>query len=254
MSGTASVAGEGSRRHAVPVTVGTPDREATPAELDAAIAELRAGAPRWCATGIPERLALLAELQRTTHAAGAGWAASAAAAKGIAPDSHLAGEDWGTGPYFVLRNLQLLHTTLTDLQETGRPQPPAMRTEGARVVVDVVPGDRLDRLIHTGLTAEAWLQPGVSLDQAMARMGRSYRSDHERAPGVAVVLGAGNVSSIGPMDALSQLFADDRVVVLKMNPVNGYLGPHIAAAFAPLIDADLLRIVHGGAEVGRHLT
>ena len=254
MSPAASVGAGEVRPGGRPVTVGTPDRDATPAELDAAIAELRAGAPGWCATGIPERLALLEELQRTTHAAGAGWAASAAAAKGIAPDSELAGEDWGTGPYFVLRNLQLLHATLSDIHTTGRPRPPAMRTEGARVVVDVVPGDRIDRLVHTGLTAEAWLQPGVSLDEAMARMGRSYRSDHDRVAGVAVVLGAGNVSAIGPMDALHQLFACDRVAVLKMNPVNAYLGPHLAAAFAPLIAADLLRIVHGGADVGRHLT
>jgi acyl-CoA reductase-like NAD-dependent aldehyde dehydrogenase len=238
----------------VPTTVGTPDRPATPAELDAVLAELRASAARWCATGIPERLVLLDELRRTTHAAAPGWAASAAAAKGIAAGSHLTGEDWGTGPYFVLRNLQLLHATLTDIAATGSPQPPRLRTEGARVVVDVVPGDRLDQLIHQGLTAEAWLQPGVTLDQARARMGRSYRADHERSPGVAVVLGAGNVSAIGPMDALYQLFALDRVVVLKMNPVNAYLGPHLAAAFAPLIRAGLLRIVHGDAEVGRHLT
>jgi acyl-CoA reductase-like NAD-dependent aldehyde dehydrogenase len=193
-------------------------------------------------------------LRRSTHAAAPGWAASAAAAKGIAADSHLAGEDWGTGPYFVLRNLQLLHATLTDIAATGRPQPPGLRTEGSRVVVDVVPGDRLDQLIHRGLTAEAWLQPGVSLDQAWARMGRIYRTDHERSPGVAVVLGAGNVSSIGPMDALYQLFALDRVVVLKMNPANAYLGTHLAAVFGPLIRAGFLRIVHGGVEVGRHLT
>ncbi len=238
----------------VATTVGAPDRPATPAELDAVIAELRTNAPRWCGTGIPRRLALLDELRRTTRAAADGWAASAAVAKGIAVDSHLAGEDWGTGPYFVLRNLQLLHTTLTDIAATGSPQPPALRTEGARVVVEVVPGDRLDKLINQGLTAEAWLQPGVTLDQARARMGRSYRPEHERVPGVAVVLGAGNLSSIGPMDALYQLFALDRVVVLKMNPVNAYLGPHLAAAFAPLIRGGFLQIVHGGVEVGRHLT
>ena len=253
MSRTAPVEAEGVTPAAA-ATVGTSDEEATAAEVDAAVAQLRASAHGWCATTVPERLALLEELQRAAHAAGAGWAGAAAEAKGISPDSQLSGEDWGTGPYFVLRNLQLLHATLTDIAATGRPQPPAMRTEGARVVVDVVPGDRLDRLVHTGLTGEAWLLPGVSIDQARMRMGRSYRTDHEREPGVAVVLGAGNVSSIGPMDALYQLFALDRVVALKMNPVNAHLGPHLAAAFAPLIEADLLRIVHGGAEVGRLLT
>ncbi len=235
-------------------TVGTPQRDASPAEVDAAVAELAASAPGWATTTIPERLALLERLQHTTHAVGPAWATSAAEAKGIDPDSHLSGEDWGTGPYFVLRNLQLLHATLSDIATTGRPQPPALRREGGRVVVDVVPGDRLDRLIHAGLHAEAWLQPGVDLDQARERMGRNYRADHTREPGVAVVLGAGNVSAIGPMDALWQLFAADRVVALKMNPVNAHLGPHLAAAFAPLIEADLLRIIHGGAEVGRQLT
>ena len=254
MRRTAPVGSAGGPPTAHAATVGTPQRDATAAEVDAAVAELRASADGWCATTVPERLALLEELQRAAHAAGAGWAGAAAEAKGISPDSQLSGEDWGTGPYFVLRNLQLLHATLTDIAATGRPQPPAMRTEGARVVVDVVPGDRLDRLVHTGLTGEAWLLPGVSIDQARMRMGRSYRTDHEREPGVAVVLGAGNVSSIGPMDALYQLFALDRVVALKMNPVNAHLGPHLAAAFAPLIEADLLRIVHGGAEVGRLLT
>ena len=97
-----------SQTGTVPTTVGNPERPATPAELDAVIAELGASAPRWCATDIPARLALLDELRHTTHAAAPGWAASSAAAKGIAGDSHLTGEDWGTGPFFVLRNLQLL--------------------------------------------------------------------------------------------------------------------------------------------------
>jgi hypothetical protein len=42
------------------------------------------------------------------------------------------------------------------------------------------------------------------------------------------VLGAGNVSSIGPMDALYELFAKDHVVLLKLNPVNEHLGPMVA--------------------------
>jgi hypothetical protein len=38
-------------------------------------------------------------------------------------------------------------------------------------------------------------------------MGRIYHEGHVSDPEVALVLGAGNVSSIGPMDALTQLFA-----------------------------------------------
>jgi hypothetical protein len=62
------------------------------------------------------------------------------------------------------------------------------------------------------------------------------------------------VSSIGPMDTLYELFAKDRVVLLKMNPVNEHLGPYWAEAFEPLIREGFLRIVYGGGEVGAYLT
>jgi len=56
--------------------------------------------------------------------------------------------------------------------------------------------------------------------------------DGTQADPTRVVLGAGNVSSIGPMDTLYKLFAEGQVVILKMNPVNEYLGPFIDEAFA----------------------
>jgi hypothetical protein len=70
---------------------------------------------------------------------------------------------------------------------------------------------------------------------------------------VTLVLGAGNVASLGPRDVLSKLFADGHVVVLKANPVNDYLVPYWSRAFASLIDAGYLRIVSGGAQVGSYL-
>jgi acyl-CoA reductase-like NAD-dependent aldehyde dehydrogenase len=69
-----------------------------------------------------------------------------------------------------------------------------------------------------------------------------------------LILGAGNVSSIPPTDALYKLFAEDQVVVLKMNPVNEWVGPHLERAFRSLIDAGFLTIVYGGTDVGAHLT
>jgi acyl-CoA reductase-like NAD-dependent aldehyde dehydrogenase len=98
-----------------------------------------------------------------------------------------------------------------------------------------------------GLSAEVWIQPGKPASQ-----GRIYRE--KAAVGkVALVLGAGNVSSIPPMDVLYKLFAEDEVCVLKMNPVNADAGPHLERAFKSLIDDGFLAIVYGGAEVGAHL-
>ncbi len=42
---------------------------------------------------------------------------------------------------------------------------------------------------------------------------------------MSLILGAGNVSSIPPMDVVYKMFVDGCVCILKMNPVNEYLGP-----------------------------
>jgi len=67
------------------------------------------------------------------------------------------------------------------------------------------------------------------------------------------VLGAGNVASIPPMDVLYKMFVDGNAVILKMNPVNEYVGPMIERAFKPLIDKGYLAVVYGGGEVGSYL-
>jgi acyl-CoA reductase-like NAD-dependent aldehyde dehydrogenase len=224
-------------------------------ELDAALAALAARAAAWTETDVAARIDLLGELTESVLAAAPAWVEAAAKAKGIHHDSPLMGEDWGSGIVTILRNLRLLERTLRDIQATGRPQPPALEVApNGQVVAKVLPSDRWDALLLPGFKGEVRLEPHVTLDQATARMGRIYREGHEREPGVALVLGAGNVSSIGPMDALYELFAKDHVVLLKMNPVNEHLGPHIAEAFEPLVRAGFVRLVYGGADVGEYLT
>ncbi len=216
------------------------------------VEELRAAAPSWTATGVDERIELLEELARTVLDAADGWTTAAAQAKGIRRDSPAMAEDWGSGVLATLRNLTLLAATLRDIRDTGRPAPPAIRIdERGHTVVDVYPTELLDRVLFPGFTAEVRLTDGVTPEQARERMGRIYHAGHVSSPEVALVLGAGNVSSIGPMDALTQLFAEDRVVLLKLNPVNDYLAPHLEVALRPLIRGGWLRIVTGGPDVAR---
>jgi hypothetical protein len=225
------------------------------ADLDAAVATLGERASAWTALDVPTRIAVLDELLEDTLAAAPAWALAAAEAKGIARDSTLMGEDWLSGPAAVLSNLRKLRETLEQIVATGRPQPPELRVaESGQVVADVFPSDGLDRVLFPGFHGEVRLQRDVTLDQAVERIGRIYRPGGTPPPQVALVLGAGNVSSIGPMDALYELFAEGRVVLLKMHPVNEHLGPHIAEAFQALVRAGFLRIVYGGAEVGSYLT
>ena len=51
---------------------------------------------------------------------------------------------------------------------------------------------------------------------------------------LALVLGAGNVSAIVPLDIADRLINGGQVVICKMNPVNDYLGPIFEDIFAPL--------------------
>ena len=223
-------------------------------QVERAVAELRAAAPSWTEMGVDERIELLEELSRSVMEAAEGWTTAAAQAKGIRRDSPAMAEDWGSGVLATLRNVQLLASTLRDIRDTGRPAPPAIRIdERGHTVVDVYPSDVLDRALFPGFSAEVRLAEGVTPEQARERMGRIYHDGHVSEPEVALVLGAGNVSSIGPMDALSQLFAEDRVVALKLNPVNEYLAPHLEVALRPLIRGGWLRILTGDLTVARAL-
>jgi acyl-CoA reductase-like NAD-dependent aldehyde dehydrogenase len=91
-----------------------------------------------------------------------------------------------------------------------------------------------------------WLEPGATSTQ-----GQIYREPTDSQ--VALILGAGNISAIVAMDALSKLFSENQVVIIKMNPVNADMGVYLTQAFEPLIRSGYLSIVYGGAEVGEYL-
>src|SRR6202047_3935594 len=95
------------------------------------------------------------------------------------------------------------------------------------------------------------MEPTVTPATLAATQAVAYR--RQDAGGVALVLGAGNVSSIGPMDALYKLFVENRVVLYKTHPVNAYLGPLLEEGFAALAAGGFLRGVYGGAEEGAYL-
>nr|WP_272211118.1 hypothetical protein [Marinicella sp. W31]MDC2877001.1 hypothetical protein [Marinicella sp. W31] len=71
---------------------------------------------------------------------------------------------------------------------------------------------------------------------------------------MALVLGAGNIASIAPLDCFQKLFLENQVVLLKLNPVNDYLITVLRTALKTLIDRNALRIVKGGGAEGAYLT
>ncbi|MDJ0337832.1 aldehyde dehydrogenase family protein [Cryobacterium sp. PH31-O1] len=224
------------------------------AGLDRAIAELNAGSERWAATALAARADLLARTAASVAVEAERWVAAAARAKGLEPSSPLIGEEWLTGPYGVLTALTTLRRTLRTINSGRNPLDGKRfgRAPGGRVTVAVLPHNPYDGLLLHGFTARAWLKPGITTAEARAHVGLGQLTPS--APGaVGLVLGAGNISSIAPLDVLYELVAHNRVSILKLNPTFNGLLPVYQAALAPLIDAGLLRIVTGGAEVGGYL-
>ena len=55
------------------------------------------------------------------------------------------------------------------------------------------------------------------------------------------------------MDVFTKMFIEGKVCLLKMNPVNAWLGPHLERGLEPLLSRGFLRIVYGSADVGASL-
>jgi hypothetical protein len=222
--------------------------------MDAAVAAVSAAKGAWAAVAPVERGRLLGRLQEDFASLAERWVAASAEAKGIASGSAAVAEEWIAGPYLVLRNLRLLREALAGIAQHGAPRipGPVWTQPDGRVAAGVFPAGIWDRLFYAGVTAEIWMEPGVTTEEMAETQAEAYRTS-SREGITCLVLGAGNVSSIGPMDALHKLFVENHAVVYKAHPVNAYLGPLLAEAFRSLIEIGALRIVYGGAAEGAYL-
>jgi len=219
-------------------------------DLDGTVGELRRGAERWAALSTAAKRELLVELHRGVAAVANEWVEVSCGVKGLACDSQLAGEEWLSGPYVVLAYVRALAQTLEAEADPLSGARLRARSDG-RIVVEVLPWDVYDRLLLSGYRVDVWMQPGVSIAELRSRCGRCLREGE--AARVALVLGAGNISSIAPLDVIHKLYADGDVVVMKLNPVNAALQPVLERVFAPFVRRGFVRFASGGAEVGRYL-
>jgi hypothetical protein len=194
-------------------------------QLDVWLDELEQRKEAWKHTTVAKRVALLGRLRHDTYRVAEEWVETCCRLKGIDPKSQRAGEEWAMGPMIVIRNLRLLEKQL---------QTPA-RHASARVTRSL-PGDSWDLFQWPIFRGETWSGDAGTSPDVSGKLG--------------LVLGAGNVSSIGATDVLYKMFIENQVVLLKMNPVHEALGPVMEQAFACLIESGFLKIVSGGAREG----
>jgi hypothetical protein len=223
----------------------------SPAEyVDRCARELAAGRSGLGGLSLAERRGLLEDcLERVVELAPE-WVDAACEAKGIPAGRPLRAEEIAAGPMATARHLRLLIDNYKSVEATGAiklPESPK-RLAGGTVAVQVVPVRGLfDGIVFAGFKATALLSPETKLAD-LERLGSHLKNP--RPAKTVLVLGAGNVSSIPATDAISKIFQQGQAVLLKMNPVNEYLGPIFQRLFARLIEAGYLRIIYGGAEVG----
>ncbi len=234
----------------IPETL-TEQRSAT---LDAVLADLGRGEATWAATSVARRRELLAELHGLAGRNAQAWVDAASLIKGLPADSPLLGEEWLAGPYGLLTGLAALIESLKALEKGGSPVDGFTfgRATGNRVTVKTLPHSVFDRILLSGFSAEVWLAPGVDEATVRTRAGLALR-EPTVTHGIGVVLGAGNVTSIAPLDVIYEIYAHNRVVVLKLNPITDPLFAVLNLVFQPLIKLGVLRIVKGGADVGEYL-
>ncbi|PVC76125.1 aldehyde dehydrogenase family protein [Streptomyces sp. CS081A] len=222
--------------------------------IDQAVDDLVRGESAWAACGRAKRRELLERMHAATAEHAEAWVRAAVAYKRLPEDSPLIGEEWITGPYPVLTSLGALAASIGALEEGRSPVDGFSfgRAPGGRVSVRVLPHSIWDQLLLNGFSAEVWMPPGVTKETVRGRAGLAQLRPAE-TNGVGVVLGAGNITSIPVLDVLYELYANNRVVALKLNPVTDGLLDVLRQVLAPLIDLGAVRILTGGADVGSYL-
>lgn len=222
-------------------------------ELDGKVSVLKAHKTEWARLPLGEKKALLQDLRRKTYAVAEPWVQAAVKAKGLEDQPDRAVEEWLGGPWAVLILVNELIKTL-DYLDKGQTRPiKKVRTRpNGQVVVEVFPLSATDRILFTGMRGEIWFEPGVTPANLSETIATSYKQAGH-ADKVALVLAAGNVSCIAVIDVLHKLFTEGQVCLLKMNPINDYLGVFFEDIFSSFCEAGYVQFTYGGADVGAYL-
>ncbi len=222
-------------------------------DMDMAVSRLRVAAEEFAQLTLDQRIALARSLQQGYLRVAERSVEAGCRAKGIAAGTPAEAEEWATGPWGIVRQLRLVIESLTALRKCGNTTVgKTKRNASGNLSVNVFPGNAVDALLFKDVTVDVHMLPQVTETSLAEDRARFYKNPDHRGI-VALVLGAGNIAAIGVMDVITKMFNEGKVCLLKMNPVNAYLGPYIEEAFKQAIDKHYLALIYGGVEEGRHL-
>ena len=223
--------------------------------LDKGLAILQSNKERWANLPISEKIDYLDRTIKRTVEFAKDWAMAGSKAKGLDPNSPLSGEEWIGGPYAFLNWMQYMKKTLQKLN-SGKSAIDNLKISersNGQIVARVYPNNFFEKLILSNSYIDVWMMEGVTQKNLEDSVALFYKN-HNPNGRVSLVLGAGNVSSIVPLDIFYKLYAEGEVVMIKMNPINDYLGPIFEKIFAPFIENGFIKFVYGGGDIGSYLT
>jgi Aldehyde dehydrogenase family len=223
----------------------------TPSQLDEIVGRLKAGAQRFVRLSLDERIALARSMQNGYLGIAEASVRAACEVRGLPPE--LAGEQIATGPVCVVRGLRLTIEALESIKLSGNTKVGKIGgTADGRLAVRVFPGSGKDGILFSGVTVDVHMAKGVDPDAMRESRARFYnQKDHDGR--VALILGAGNIDSIVSCDVITKMFNEGKTCIVKINPVNAFLGPYLEKAYAEPIAQGFLAIVYGGADEGAYL-
>lgn len=224
-----------------------------PQQIERVALDVAEKARAFALASLSRKIAALGEVRSRLHGRGHELARLGASAKGLGAAGFA--EELLAGAVIIQRYVRLLGESLTQIRERGAPlvsDDRVQRLPSGEVSVQVMPHTLADRALFMPYSVDVRLARSVDAADLRSAQASFYRvGDAEGS--VAAVLGGGNVASIPALDILHQCFVEGRACVLKMSPVNAYLGPAFEHIFAPLVELGGLGIVYGGIEVGKAL-
>ena len=193
---------------------------------------------RWVALNLEKKGQYLQSILDNTMLNAHKWVELCAQAKGIPLQSDLISQEYFSGPHSLIRSVKILLKSLKKIEKNKDIiSPRKVKKEGERLVAKVFPQNLADRMLWRKFSAEVWIEKNRPETQ-----GTMYNMPHHNGM-VCFVLGAGNVSSIAPLDAIDKLFHEGMVCLVKLNPVNEYLLPIFNVIFQDLIQDGFIKIV-----------
>ncbi len=222
-------------------------------QIDMAVMALSEAASHFTKLPLEQKIALAKSMQRGYMRIAEQSVFAGCKAKGIDIGSTSEAEEWATGPWGIVRQLRLIGESLKSIQKSGNTSiGKVSRNVAGNLSVKVFPNNAIDGMLFKSNTVEVHMLPHVTQNTLEADRASFYKKP--KHPGqVVAVLGAGNIAAIGVMDVITKMFNEGKVCILKMNPVNAYLGPFIEEAFKEAINHHYLAIIYGGVEEGHYL-